>query len=562
LHKAIVLLYSKQWKLIFNKNCMQRAKMTKRKRISVIAVLQILFCGHSFFSFAQTTPSFKPHDVIDVGGGMKVEILKCRGEGPTEECDCIYYTEKRQTGKRMWQMVSTIKEEERAALLAKKAEEVEKKPIVVVNSSSSSTNNSSTVSTNKALDKSANNNGSGQERFGGNINRTTTIATENKPATIEKKQPERPTTAPPAAAPAAPKATAKVSLGEAARQADSIAKAHSTLEETPTSAEVDSAEMDKVYIPRITSNGESTLEASVSKAATDSLSHHDSVSVAKAGNPQPSGASDVTSPSVTGKNVVDTTAPFLKPDTAPASNLDSIKTVAGTTAASTANNSSATKNSVSENTVAVTDTASAIVPIISATTVNVLGKSAEVNVNGEWRKATIVDKESEYLFKVHYLGKGSENDEWVASSQIRNIDTTSSVSTNPVTTVKKVDINCSFTAPAPPVSNAAQFSDRLAKRKIYESYLYNSKTTPRPRIGITFIELQTEESYVNSVSISSTNKLEVKLPIAPTGAMIYPVDAEYKLCEQAAGKTSSKIVKTNFACFRNRRGAWTCAELK
>src|SRR5437764_10944006 len=97
---------------------MESVKLCKVLAPSAILFL-IFFLITSFSSFAQTKQSYRNHEEIDVGGGMKVEILKCTGEGPTEECDCIYFTDKRQNGTRMKQTANHIKEEERAANLAK-----------------------------------------------------------------------------------------------------------------------------------------------------------------------------------------------------------------------------------------------------------------------------------------------------------------------------------------------------------------------------------------------------------------------------------------------------------
>lgn len=66
---------------------------------------------------AQDQKPFVAHEVIEIGGGQKVEILRCKGEGPLEECDCIYYTDKRQNGRRQWQNANRIREEQKSALL-------------------------------------------------------------------------------------------------------------------------------------------------------------------------------------------------------------------------------------------------------------------------------------------------------------------------------------------------------------------------------------------------------------------------------------------------------------
>ena len=80
------------------------------------ATLVLLFIFHSLAP-AQSR-RFREHEVIDAGNGLKIEILNCRGAGDSAECDVIYYTEKRQQGKRLWEKVNKIIELEQAAKAA------------------------------------------------------------------------------------------------------------------------------------------------------------------------------------------------------------------------------------------------------------------------------------------------------------------------------------------------------------------------------------------------------------------------------------------------------------
>jgi hypothetical protein len=81
---------------------------------------QLYFLTRSFIIVALLLPlacdgqirKFKNHEVIDIGGGIKVEILTCKGEGVNEICDVIYYTDVRQTGRRSWQSANKIRNEE------------------------------------------------------------------------------------------------------------------------------------------------------------------------------------------------------------------------------------------------------------------------------------------------------------------------------------------------------------------------------------------------------------------------------------------------------------------
>ncbi len=190
-------------------------------------------------------------------------------------------------------------------------------------------------------------------------------------------------------------------------------------------------------------------------------------------------------------------------------------------------------------------------------------RTAEVNVDGIWQKATIVDKESEYLYKVHYAGKGEKDDEWVAVSQIRNMDSVKNEMTTTKTraiTPTKV-VNCTFTAPSGPVSDADQFSLRLAKRKLYENYVKDvTATDVNGKVGLTFLSFTSQRPFVNTVSVSNGQSLVFKYSAAPAGAMIYPFTTKFKLCEETAGTITSNFVEGTYACFRNKEGIWSCLE--
>jgi hypothetical protein len=88
------------------------------KSVTRIIFFQMFLTAIAYIGSAQVKQSFRNHEELELSGGMKVEILKCFGDGPTEECDCIYFTDKRQNGNRMRQNANTIKEELRAAEIA------------------------------------------------------------------------------------------------------------------------------------------------------------------------------------------------------------------------------------------------------------------------------------------------------------------------------------------------------------------------------------------------------------------------------------------------------------
>jgi hypothetical protein len=89
----------------------------------------MILCLSASFSYAQSTREYKSHEVIELTDGLKVEVLRSRGEGDAKEWDVIYYKEKRQTGKRMWQLASVLQEEENQALLSRGIKPPAPKPI-------------------------------------------------------------------------------------------------------------------------------------------------------------------------------------------------------------------------------------------------------------------------------------------------------------------------------------------------------------------------------------------------------------------------------------------------
>lgn len=81
----------------------------------MVRLLLFLFIFFQLFTVAAQEPVYRAHQVLDLGSGLKVEVLKCRGTGVDEECDVIYYKERRQSGKRMWQKKSILVAEVNAA---------------------------------------------------------------------------------------------------------------------------------------------------------------------------------------------------------------------------------------------------------------------------------------------------------------------------------------------------------------------------------------------------------------------------------------------------------------
>jgi hypothetical protein len=88
--------------------------------------------------------NFKPNQIIDIGGGQKLRILKCKGEGSAKECEVIQLVNDKQVGNPFWlvankihpqgkaiparaeKVVTAKKVEEKKAVIAKNIEEEEK----------------------------------------------------------------------------------------------------------------------------------------------------------------------------------------------------------------------------------------------------------------------------------------------------------------------------------------------------------------------------------------------------------------------------------------------------
>lgn len=180
-------------------------------------------------------------------------------------------------------------------------------------------------------------------------------------------------------------------------------------------------------------------------------------------------------------------------------------------------------------------------------------------MNGTWQKVRIVEKESEYLYKVHYIGQSDSADEWLSLSQIKNIDS----SVQPVNVDKEEvkmtsPVNCRFSAPVGAINNSENFSEKVAKRKIYECLVFLQKK-PAVKTGVSYLYLQMQQPFTNAVSITAAKDLLLKTPSAPAGAMVYPIRTKYRICQQNDGNISTQIVDGNFNCYRNSKGFWECS---
>ena len=180
----------------------------------------------------------------------------------------------------------------------------------------------------------------------------------------------------------------------------------------------------------------------------------------------------------------------------------------------------------------------------------------EVNVRGQWQKVQIVEKESEYLYKIHLPGLSDSTDEWVSISQIRNIDSALKPISFPEQTKMSDSKSCSFNPPITAINNAEKFSEKVGKRKIYELLTFNSQDGKKK--GLTYLYFQQEQPIENTVSFTTSHEMVLKNASVPAGAMIYPIKAKYKLCEKSGENISTKIIDEKFCCFRNSKGFWKC----
>jgi len=629
-------------------------------------VLSFLFiCAVASSVSAQTERKYRNHEVIDVGNGQKVEILRSRGEGPLEEYDVIYYTDKRQLGTRMWQNAARLREEERAAILASEALKAPSK------TSAKTTTAASTLATTSTKSANSNNLNVAKTRKNSLQKQDTTamvpvVIKDNETGSLSIKQqlPTKEVATKPV--PVLP----PLSLEEVARQSDSIARAKTVGLDTVSAAVIDSAEMDKIFIPKnhykavkdadtakdtsakveVAKEDVKSIDTSI-KATVDTVAkiadttvstdislhpnfipHRDKINAESSGSDKATNAkNDIKDSAIAtqavpnsvdpASTIVSATKPTINaharkkaekgskssrelknksstqtaratqsgiavvdgnvlPSTLNAVEITKTETTAEPSAKTTVNLTNRTADNTASRVVTGSKSSAANIPEKTspasdkATTgaaktenatvaSNEFLKTAEVNVDGSWEKAVIVDKESEYLYKVHYAESDNREDEWVAVSQIRNIDSIRkfAAATQPAVKNTKVNSNnnneCSFVAPAGVVTNADKFSDKLAKRKIYESYS-NSKSKSSSKIGVSFLVFQTEEPFVNAVSVSETHGLQVKYSLAPAGALIYPVRTKIRLCELTEGKISGKVIDSNFSCYRDSKGAWVC----
>ena len=60
-------------------------------KIFITSILLSIFFLMGDIAFAQDTPVYKQHEIIEINGGLKIEILKCNNQNGIDICDVIIF---------------------------------------------------------------------------------------------------------------------------------------------------------------------------------------------------------------------------------------------------------------------------------------------------------------------------------------------------------------------------------------------------------------------------------------------------------------------------------------
>lgn len=620
-------------------------------------------------SLAQTdTTTYRNHQVLILVNGLKVEILKTRGKGLVEECDVIYYTTRRQEGKRMWQSVSRLQEEERAAQISEeianpKKSETEAKISKPITPDKSVANVKTVAAGNikppgsafqesikrsdslakaraKLIDKEilAQIDNEGSEKEENSISEDSTyqkpieskkevdnikiVPNEAKaddvPLTIDIVKPEFKTLTPvvhiqqpldsdtaseenyiknygkPIAESIAVRDTALVVQKPAEVKEEIKAELSPeaiTFPEAPKVPELrfeplittaclmisvsDSTIITKqevkktqIVMPKVVSNFVTAplTIASVYKSVID----NSSIKI----NRQP--AKEISTPGVLAQkfNFKPLSIPqviIIKVDKSsigiiqksPLEKLQVASIMAKDYSTVPLTKAALLRVQVDKSSIKIiqslpkathaaaknNDQANA-----APSKAGLYEKVAEVKVNGVWRKAKVKEEKTVCLYKVQV--EGSAEEEWIPNTQMRNLD---SVATSEVKKPSQPkwntnNVGCSF-VPMPSFSMQSSFSNRIIRRMIYDKQV--EVTAKGTKVGVSFLRLMNKEAFINEIKITEVETF-IKYPAAPPGAMIFPVIAQYKVCEQIQGKIRSKTEQAQYSFFRNKEGVWSC----
>lgn len=641
------------------------------KSVKCFFFLLILISFGATTSYAQQQRKYRNHEEIELQNGLKVEVLRSRGEGDAEELDVIYFTEKRQTGKRMWQSASILRGEERAALIARGVKVETEKP---ASTTKKTTEPVVKKTPEKAVDEAP-------------VNKTTVEKTTPKkaepvvakePAPVKKKEEEK-FVAPAvmensdvepyvlnnkvrqanANAVANESATALKSVEktietpvdktakvlptvvtrkvkevlenaeenavvkEVAKEVEKPAKVAETFKKeevakTTTIASQKTLVKDVVKAPEKPAKSTKTTKKTNEAKTVIQLTEEPKVTLETVKTPErsveennaynervnntPYDPKAFAAPIRMDKIKDTLEADFLVNGIQPAKELKATSSIPVTATAEVKQKEQplvpkpievpkvaevpqkAAEKKEETALLPVTETithqaekTTSIIPEVTSRTTSMVGVKVEVNVNGVWKRASVIETEGELLYKVHFDGMSSDNDDWVPPRLTRK-QSSGSPATSPMVipeaekaspTVLKAgtpvakntkQADCNFKAPGTAVKASDNFSESLAKRKIYENYASLAKMSDEApsNIGVTFQSISTIQPFSNNVNILAGGTVEYTYTKAPAGAFVYPVIAKYIVCEQYATGTKRRMVEANFGCFRNKEGLWSC----
>jgi hypothetical protein len=199
----------------------------------------------------------------------------------------------------------------------------------------------------------------------------------------------------------------------------------------------------------------------------------------------------------------------------------------------------------------------------------VAGTIVEIEYGGRWYPGHIMEVKGEQ-YKIHYTGYGDNWDSWVTKDKLRikgrgTTDTETPRQNSTSTQVERAGNNgnaaaCNFEPPAPEYVQSAPFSIALAKRNLYNKYLWkaNGTTMAPKRVGVTYLSFQALSPYKNNVIVHPARGAERLNSAAPPNVMIYPVRSRHVVCEEYSTGTTRYQVESDYDCFKDRDGEWVC----
>lgn len=124
----------------------------------------------------------------------------------------------------------------------------------------------------------------------------------------------------------------------------------------------------------------------------------------------------------------------------------------------------------------------------------------------------------------------------------------------------RIDAECSYEPPGPPVTGQSRFSEAVAKRKTYDAYavMANGTGVAPLKVGVVFLSFKLGAPYKNTVAIVPGYGAKRRHDGAPAGATIYTLKTKIMVCEQYRNAVNRRLVEGSRACFKTKDGSWTC----